>query len=63
MRVGKLGLAIGGSDSNGGSKNGRKARKWFHLAAKQGDDQAQYVLGALDQLGQGVPQNDREAAK
>ena len=41
----------------------QEAAKWYRLAAEQGDDQAQYVLGALDQLGQGVLQNDREAAK
>ena len=37
--------------------------KWYTLAAKQGDVDAQYSLGGTDDFGQGVPEDDKEAAK
>ena len=37
--------------------------KWYRKAAEQGDALAQYNLGGMYDEGQGVPQNDVEAAK
>lgn len=40
-----------------------EAAKWYRLAADQGDAQAQYNLGVMYDLGQGVPQDDAKAVK
>ena len=40
-----------------------EAAKWYHLAAEQGDANAQYVLGVLYEDGLGVEQSNTEAAK
>ena len=37
--------------------------KWFRLAAEQGDASAQTNLGLMYEQGDGVPQDDAEAAK
>ena len=41
----------------------KEALKWFHLAADQGDAQAEYSIGDLYDQGQGVPHDDKEALK
>ncbi len=40
-----------------------EALKWFRLAAEQGFDRAQYILGVMYSDGLGVPQDDVEAVK
>jgi TPR repeat protein len=35
-----------------------EALKWFHLAANQGNANAQYMLGYLYEYGRGVPQSN-----
>ena len=44
------------------SKNFKKASQWFRQAAKKGYAGAQYNLGVMSYLGQGVPQNYTQAA-
>ena len=40
-----------------------EAVRWFHLAAEQGDADAQYNLGVMYDIGRGVPQDDAEAVR
>ena len=48
---------------SGVKQNYNEAAKWYHLAAEQGDANAQYVLGVLYENGLGVEQSNTEAAK
>jgi hypothetical protein len=41
----------------------QEALRWYHLAAAQGDPQAQFYLGVAYYRGQGVPRDYQEAAK
>ena len=45
------------------AENDQEAVKWFRLAAEQGDADAQYNLGYMYALGEGVAKNDQEAVK
>ena len=40
-----------------------EAAKWFRVAAKQGNADAQLYLGGMYDDGEGVPENDADAAK
>ena len=40
-----------------------KAVKWYRKAAEQGDDGAQFQLGLIYEIGEGVPKDYSEAAK
>ena len=48
-------------DGIGVSKNDQEAFKWFSLAAKQNDPEAQYNVGTMYAKGKGVQQNMQEA--
>ena len=37
--------------------------KWYRKAAEQGNALAQYNLGVMNEKGQGVPKDDKEAVK
>ncbi|WP_424339039.1 tetratricopeptide repeat protein, partial [Henriciella sp.] len=39
------------------------ARRWFGLAAEQGDAEAQYNLGVMYQNAEGVTRDDAEAVR
>ena len=41
----------------------KAALKWYRLAAKQGDANAQSSLGVMYATGQGVAQDDQEAVR
>ena len=46
---------------NSGPVDYSKAVEWFHLAAEQGNAQAQFKLGLLYDAGLGITQSDRQA--
>ena len=50
-------------EGEGVSKNYEAASKWYHLAAEQGDADAQYKLGLMYSNGEGILQDNKEATK
>ena len=44
-------------------KDTTEAVKWWRLAAEQGNAPAQFVLGSMYHIGEGVPKDDAEAVK
>jgi hypothetical protein len=50
-------------DGQGVPQDYAEAAKWYHLAAEQGDADAQNNLGTMYDTGEGVPQDYAEAAK
>ena len=50
-------------EGQGVPQDDKEAFKWYRLAAKQGQVEAQYNLGAMYFKGQGVPQDYKEALK
>ena len=50
-------------NGEGVTQNYRKAPKWVHRAARQGNAEAQYSLGRMYSNGEGVPQDYPKALK
>ena len=44
-------------------KDYKEAVKWFRLSAEQGNEKAQFYLGAMYDEGKGVPQDYKEAVR
>ena len=59
----KVILGLMCQDGLGVPRNGKAARKWHGLAAKQGDSTAQLALARMHHEGEGGPKNFVEACK
>ena len=59
----KTPLAFSYDSGQGVLEDHVEAARWYRKAARQGDLEAEFNLGALDDIGQGVPVDHAEAAR